>query len=96
MGHHNRFWPLGTALVLFNMGYMGYNLVVLKEQLGILGAIFHGTLLLVAVSLFNLKVGKYWGDKLVKLAMFWRKGNLPADTPTETQTPEPPVPPTEG
>lgn len=80
---HTRFWLIGLFLILGNVGYMAYKLAVLKQSLTIPEMIFHGVVLLVAVSTFDKELGKYWADKLVGLAFSWRKNGSDRPPPAE-------------
>lgn len=53
VGRTSRFWVVGVVLILFNMGYLGYGLVALKEKLTITEAVFHGLVLLAGLALLD-------------------------------------------
>ena len=69
-----RFWIIGSVLVLFNLGYLGFSLVVLKTKPGTPELVFHGAMLFAALSLFDFERAKHWWGKIVELVKLLRTG----------------------
>lgn len=72
-----RFWLVGLVLILGNIGYSGYKLVALKQSLTVPEMVFHGTVLLVALAMFDRELAKEVFDRLVRVLPFLRKNGGP-------------------
>ena len=69
----SRFWLVAVVLILGNLGYAGYKLIALKQSLTGSEMMYHGAVLLVALAMFDRELAGEVFDRLLKLAMFWRK-----------------------
>lgn len=63
----SRFWVVGLVLICFNMGYLGYSLVALKERLSIVEAVFHGLVLLAGIALLDWEIASRLFTRVTRL-----------------------------
>jgi Na+-translocating ferredoxin:NAD+ oxidoreductase RnfA subunit len=63
----SRFWVVGIVLITFNMGYLGYGLVALKEKLTLIEAVFHGLVLLAGLALLDWEIASRLFARLTRL-----------------------------
>lgn len=63
----SRFWVVGLILICFNMGYLSYGLVALKEKLSIVEAVFHGLVLLAGLALLDWEIASRLFSRVTRL-----------------------------
>ena len=63
----SRFWLVGLVLIAFNLFYVTYSLIALKEKLSVTEAVFHGLILLAGIALLDLGVARDLFTRVTRL-----------------------------